>query len=317
MHERIYGVDLGGTTVKIGAFDDKGSLTKKWEIPTRSANGGTLILGDIAAAVKADAAANDASIAGIGMGVPGVITPDGDLRPCVNLNGWGGAVGKELAEQCGCPVKLLNDANAATLGELWRGGGMGAKSMVFITLGTGVGGGVVVDGKLLVGSHGVGGEIGHIKMHETGEDVCGCGGRGCLEKYASATALAVMAKRAVERTEKPSALRTIADITTKDVFDAAKRGDELAVELCGAYADELGRGMAAVACVCDPEAFVLGGGVTKAGDYLLDLVRKAYLKYAFSDTCQASIVLAQLGNDAGMYGGAHEIFAQLGRTDLL
>lgn len=317
MNERVYGVDLGGTTVKIGAFDGAGTLVRKWEIPTRSENGGALILEDIAASVKADAVENEAVIGGIGMGVPGVITPDGDLLPCVNLNGWGGAVGKELSQRCGCPVKMLNDANAATLGELWRGGGMGVKSMVFVTLGTGVGGGIVVDGKLLAGSHGVGGELGHMKIYETGEDVCGCGKRGCLEKYASATALATHAKRAMAQTDAPSALRNVVDVTAKDVFDAAKTGDTLAVELCEKYADALGRGLAIVACVCDPEAFVLGGGVTKAGDYLLNKVKEAYQRYAFATTAEADLVLAKLGNDAGMYGGAHEIFAELGRTDLL
>lgn len=317
MSERIYGVDLGGTTVKMGAFDNVGTLVRKWEIPTRTENGGALILEDIAAAVKADAAENAAQIGGIGIGVPGVVTPDGVLRPCVNLNGWGGAVGQELSQVCGCPVEVLNDANAATLGELWRGGGMGARSMVFITLGTGVGGGIVVDGKLLVGSHGVGGEIGHIKIYETGGDVCGCGKRGCLEKYASATALATQAARALAQNDTASVLRELAEPTAKDVLDAAKAGDALAEVLCKNYADALGRGMAGIACVCDPETFVLGGGVAKAGEYLLHLVQEAYQRYAFSDTVKARLVLAKLGNDAGIYGGAHEIFAQLGRSDLM
>lgn len=315
MMELIFGVDLGGTTVKLGAFDTQGTLLRKWEIPTRTENCGEHLLRDIADAVNAEAAARSAQVLGLGFGVPGTVR-DGDyVQTCVNLGGWGGLrAGTALGGLCGCEeTVVLNDANAAALGEQWRGGGAGTRNMVFVTLGTGVGGGVIVDGQLLVGAHGCGGEIGHIKLLPTGDDVCGCGKRGCLEKYASATALVAQAKRVLASDTDHSVLHDDKELTARAVFDAAKGGDALAEALCRDYADALGRGLAGVACVCDPEAFVLGGGVARAGEYLLSLTSEAFARYAYAETATVRFALAELGNDAGIYGCAHAILEKLAR----
>lgn len=315
MDKLIFGVDLGGTTVKLGAFDESGALLRKWEIPTRTENRGEHLLSDIARAINGEAEARGAQILGIGFGVPGTVRGGDFVQTCVNLGGWGGLhAGTALGELCGCKLTaVLNDANAAALGEQWRGGGDGAENMVFVTLGTGVGGGVIVNGQLLVGVHGCGGEIGHIKLTPTGEDVCGCGKSGCLEKYASATALVAQTKRRLENDPSPSVLRAGGELNARAVFDAAKNGDALAEALCRDYADALGRGLAGVACVCDPEVFVLGGGVARAGEYLLSLVREAYVRYAYAETVSTRFALAELGNDAGIYGCAREIMRKLNK----
>lgn len=315
MDELIFGVDLGGTTVKLGAFTAEGTLLRKWEIPTRTENQGEHLLSDIARAINAEAAARHARVLGIGFGVPGTVRGGDYVQTCVNLGGWGGLhAGTALGKLCACDLTaVLNDANAAALGEQWRGGGDGAENMVFVTLGTGVGGGVIVNGRLLVGVHGCGGEIGHIKLAPTGEDVCGCGKRGCLEKYASATALVAQTKRRLENDPSPSVLRGVDEITARAVFDAAKNSDALAEALCLDYADALGRGLASVACVCDPEVFVLGGGVARAGEYLLSLTSAAYARYAYAETVSTRFALAKLGNDAGIYGCAREIIMKLNK----
>lgn len=319
MERFVFGADLGGTTVKLGLCREDGTLLEKREIPTRTEHAGEGILPDIAAQVAAlcrDCLGDGRELAGIGLGVPGVVMADGFVQPCVNLGGWGGfdAAG-ELARMCSVPARALNDANAATLGELWLGGGAGAQNMVFVTLGTGVGGGVVVERRLLAGAHGSGGEIGHIKLYGGEGRLCGCGSHGCLERYASATAIAEMASQRLRQDGAPSALRGVEPVTAKDVMDCAKAGDALALDVVESFADDLGRGLAAIACVCDPEVFVLGGGVSKAGEFLLDQVRRAYLRYAFSTTRQARFGLAKLGNDAGILGCAYYALTHLPAGD--
>lgn len=310
MKPYAFGVDLGGTTVKLGLFSPEG-LTDQWEIPTRAEQHGAALLPDIAAALQAKLAEkgiDPADVEGVGMGVPGAVLGDRFVKPCVNLDGWGGFdVADALETLCGLPVKIVNDANAAALGEMSRGGGQGARNVVFVTLGTGVGGGVIVDGRLLAGVHGAGGEIGHIKVRPGGSRVCGCGKTGCLEQYASATGLVRSAKALLADPTVKTSLRGCADLTCKDVFDCAKTGDAAALRLVDEMADLLGRALAAVSCVCDPEVIVVGGGVARAGQMLLDRMAAAFRRYAFPAAEETRFALAALGNDAGIWGAVQMI----------
>ena len=310
MEQFVFGVDLGGTTVKLGLFTVTGELKDKWEIPTRTENGGEYILGDIAASVKAkleEIGIAASQVKGAGLGVPGAVLEDRYVKPCVNLNGWGGDVAGELSALCGWPVKAVNDANAAALGEMWLGGGSGYSNVVFVTLGTGVGGGIIVDGKLLSGVHGAAGELGHIKMNPHETEVCGCGKRGCLEQYASATGIVRKANELLTQTDEPSALRALERVTAKDVFDYAKAGDKLALNVVSFFGNTLGRALACISCVCDPPIFVLGGGVSAAGQIILDVVQEAFRANAFPASEETSFALASLGNDAGICGAARLI----------
>jgi glucokinase len=307
MKEYCFGVDLGGTTVKIGLFKTDGSLVKSFEIPTRKEDCGEKILPDIAAALNNSLTENHidkAQVSGIGIGVPGPVLDDGTVNGCVNL-GWGTKnVVFELYQLTGFKVAAGNDATVAALGEIWQGGGKGCENLVMITLGTGVGGGIIINGRPVNGSHGAGGEIGHIPVVMDETQVCSCGKKGCLEQVASATGIVKEAKKLLAGSDKPSALRNIDNLTAKDIFDEAKKGDEIAitaVELLGKY---LGIAMADVAGVVDPQVFVIGGGVSKAGQFLVDAIEKNYKKYAFYACRNADIRLAVLGNDAGMYGAA-------------
>ncbi len=310
MANYVFGVDIGGTTVKIGLFSAEGELLDKWEITTRTDDGGAYILGDIADSVKAkmdekNIAAED--VLGVGMGVPGPVREDGTVIKCVNL-GWGiFNAADELGKLLGMKVKVGNDANMAALGEMWQGGGKGHQNIVMITLGTGVGGGIILNGKMLAGVNGAGGEIGHMTMDLTETDVCNCGKRGCLEQYASATGIVRMANKALNDSDRPSKLREVQYISAKEIFDAAKTGDDLAMELVEALGKKLGLAMAQVAAVVDPEVFVIGGGVSRAGQLLIDVTDKYFKQFAFHACKNTGIALAALGNDAGMYGGARAV----------
>lgn len=300
-----FGVDIGGTTCKLGLFETTGALLDKWEIPTNTANEGASILDDVAASVEAkmkEKGIDKSDVAGVGVGVPGPVDNAGVVHKCVNL-GWGQFnVEEALSEKCGMKVKAGNDANVAALGEMWQGGGKGHSNVVMITLGTGVGGGIIIDGKIVAGSHGAGGEIGHIMMEENETDACGCGKKGCLEQYASATGIVRMTKKLLEADDRASSLRQFADVTAKDIFDEAKAGDVLALEAVDALGKMLGTAMANIACVADPEVFVIGGGVSRAGDILTDVIKKYFTERAFHACRSTEIALASLGNDAGMYG---------------
>lgn len=307
MEQYIFGVDLGGTTIKHGLFTAGGQLIDKWEIPTRTGEQGKDLLPDIARSVREAMERHGigpTQVLGVGLGVPGAVSEDRYVKPCVNLDGWGGDVAGKLSALCGCPVKAVNDANAAALGEMWQGSAKGHDSVVFVTLGTGVGGGIIVDGKLLSGVNGAGGEIGHIKVNPAEQESCGCGKRGCLEQYASATGIAREAARRLAAEDAPSQLRQSAAPTAKDVFDCAKAGDALALGVVDFFAENLGRAMACISCVCDPEVFVIGGGVSAAGQIILDTVAPVYRRNAFPASEGARFVLASLGNDAGIYGCA-------------
>lgn len=313
MKPYAFGVDLGGTTVKIGLFETGGKLLEKWEIPTRTQNHSENLLPDIAQSLMnklAERLIQVSDVEGVGMGVPGAVLGDSYVKPCVNLDHWGGFdVSARLSGLCGLPVKVLNDANAAALGEMGHGGGRGSKNMVFVTLGTGVGGGVIVDGKLLTGAHGAGGEIGHIKVNAHETAVCGCGKRGCLEQYASATGLLRSARELLDSSREESALRRFEPLSCKDIFDCAKNGDAVALRLVDGMTQILGMALAALSCVCDPEIIVIGGGVARAGKILLDSVQKHFKDYVFPAAEETAFALAELGSDAGMYGGVQMILS--------
>ena len=299
-----FGIDVGGTTIKMAFLDETGTMKDKWEIPTRTEDGGKNVLPDIAASVREylerENYTND-QIIGIGIGVPGPVSDAGIVNKCINL-GWGIIdLHGELSVLTGLPVKGGNDANVAALGECWKGGGQGAKDMVMATLGTGVGGGVVVGGKVIPGFHGAGGEIGHITMNHREKEPCGCGKFGCAEQYCSATGVVRMTRRYLATHKAESMLRAM-NFECKDVFAAAKAGDKPAQKALEQVYEIMGRFLAAIACVSNPEVIVLGGGVSKAGQPLIDGVTKYFHKYAFHACRSTRITLATLGNDAGAYG---------------
>ena len=310
MAKYVFGVDIGGTTVKIGLFSTEGELLDKWEITTRTDDGGAYILSDIAASIDNKLTEKEITkedVKGVGMGVPGPVKEDGTVIKCVNL-GWGiFNAANELSELIGLPVKVGNDANMAALGEYWQGGGKEYDNVVMVTLGTGVGGGIILNGKMLAGVNGAGGEIGHMTIDLNEQDACNCGKKGCLEQYASATGIVRLANRALQATDKPSRLREVKYISAKEIFDAAKNGDDLALDLIEEHGRRLGYALANVACVVDPEVFVIGGGVSKAGDILITTTKKYFQEYAFHACRNTEFKLATLGNDAGMYGGAASV----------
>ena len=306
MKKYCFGADIGGTTVKLGLFDTEGNILDKWEIKTHTENEGSAILPDTAAAILAkmeERKLNPEEVAGIGVGVPGPVSIDGIVPHTANL-GWGyKEVTKELSERTGLPCKAGNDANVAALGETWMGGAKGHKDVLLLTLGTGVGGGIIVDGKILTGAHGAGGEIGHIHVEDQIEEHCGCGNQGCLEQFASATGIARLARAALAESEEPSILRE-GEVTAKAVFDALKEGDELAKRVVERFGRYLGTAISVMAGILDPEVIVIGGGVSKAGWILLDYIRRYYKPYAYKSSKETEFALAQLGNDAGIYGCA-------------
>lgn len=300
-----FGVDIGGTTCKIGFFETTGKMIDKWEIKTNTQNQGASILDDVAASVEGkmkEEGIDKEEVMGIGVGIPGPVLADGSVSICANL-GWKNVqVAKELEKRTGLMVRVGNDANVAALGEMWQGGGKGYHNVVMVTLGTGVGGGIIIDGKIVTGTSGAGGEIGHMHVNDEETDLCGCGRRGCLEQYASATGVVRVTKKVLANDSRESSLRTIENLTAKDIFDEAKKGDELAVEAVDELGRVLGTALAAVASVIDPQVFVIGGGVSKAGAILTDAVEKYYQDRAFVSCKAAKFALASLGNDAGMYG---------------
>lgn len=307
MGKYVFGVDIGGTSIKCGLFTETGILEEKWELPTRRENRSANITSDIAKSLQKKCEQHNLKkedVTGVGVGVPGPVRGDGVVIQCVNL-GWEiYPIEKEIAELTGFPVKAANDANVAALGEMWKGGGKGYQSIVFVTLGTGVGGGVVIDGNVIHGSCGAAGEIGHLIVEPEETAVCACGGRGHLEQYASATGIVWMAKRLLAKTEEPSALRNMESFFAKQVFDEAKNGDLVAKQLVEKMCRYLGHALANVATVVDPEAFVIGGGVSKAGSMLTDMISKYYNSNQIKALKNKKFHIAELGNDAGIYGSA-------------
>ncbi|WP_035769347.1 ROK family glucokinase [Butyrivibrio sp. NC2002] len=302
----VFGVDIGGTTVKIGLLDLDGHKIEVWEIPTRTENGGEKILPDIAESIRfkmEERGIKDSQVVGVGAGAPGPFSDDGTILKAVNL-GWSEFnLKNELHDLVKIPVKCGNDANVAALGECWKGGGQGYKDILMVTLGTGVGGGIIHEGKIFNGANGAGGEIGHIHIEDNETVECNCGNKGCLEQYASATGAVLLMKRILEKSDEESVLRGT-QFECKDIFDAAANGDKLAIEATKQYGDYLGKGLAMIASTINPEIIVFGGGVSKAGDVLFDLIRPSFEKYVFHGAKRTKFALAKLGNDAGIYGAA-------------
>ena len=313
MKEYAFGIDLGGTTAKIGLFTTSGALLEKWEVATDTSHAGEHILENLAAAVLGkmkEQSIQPEQVEGVGIGVPGPVL-DSSIVPivCANLGGWGERnVSAQLSGLLnGLKVLVGNDANVAALGEIWMGAAKGAKNAVMVTLGTGVGGGVVVNGKVIDGVHGAGGEIGHITVNRHETAVCGCGKRGCLEQYSSATGVVRCMKKLLdENPDTPCVLRGT-EFAAKDVFDAARNGDALAAREVDEMSDTLGMALANIAATVDPEAFLVGGGVARAGDVLFAPLNKHFQEYAFKSCRETPIKQASLGNDAGIYGAVRLI----------
>ena len=308
MGKYCFGIDVGGTSIKCGFFTAEGELLEKWEIPTRTENQGENILPDIAKSIEKkmeEKAISKEQVTGVGIGVPGPVNKNGEIPTAVNLN-WGYKhISKEMEELTGLPSKAGNDANVAALGEAWKGGAAGCANVILATLGTGVGGGIIVDGKIVAGAHGAGGEIGHANVKHDETDSCNCGNKGCLEQMASATGIVRLAKKALAASDQESALRAAGDkLSAKKVFDAYKAGDALAAEIVEEFGDYLGGALATFATVVDQDVILIGGGVSRAGQPLVDAVEKYYKKYAFTPCKETPIRLAELGNDAGIYGSA-------------
>lgn len=310
MQKKCFGIDIGGTTVKLGLFTVDGELLDKWEIITRKEENGSYILQDINDSLNnkmVEKSITKDEIEGIGIGVPGPVTENGTVLKCVNL-GWDVFnVEEEVTRLTGFKTKAGNDANVAALGEVWKGGGRGYKNIIMVTLGTGVGGGVIIDSNILCGSKGAAGEIGHITVNYEEEDACNCGKHGCLEQYASATGIVKEAKRLLEKTDKATKLRSFEKLSAKIIFDVAKEKDEIAIELVEQLGRNLGIVLSHVAAVVDPEAFVIGGGVSKAGHVVTDIIKKYYEKNVMFALKNKEFKLAELGNDAGIYGAARMV----------
>lgn len=302
-----FGIDIGGTTVKIGLFSIAGEIIDKWEIKTHTENQGERILPDISESILnklEEKKILKSDVNGIGIGVPAPVKADGIVKNTVNLGWRYKEVKREMEELSGLRTEVGNDANVAALGEMWLGAGKGRENMIMVTLGTGVGGGIIVDGKPLVGEHGAGGEIGHLCMNYEETETCGCGNTGCLEQYASATGIVKLAEKRLKQDDTSSILREKESVDAKAVFDVLKAGDTVATEIVEKFGRYLGYGLANLAVVTDPSVIVIGGGVSNAGDILLDYVRKYFREKAFFANKNTEFILATLGNDAGICGAA-------------
>lgn len=306
-----FGVDIGGTTIKIGLFSVEGDLIEKWEIPTNKEDNGKYILTEIADFINRTIETkgiDKSDVIGVGLGVPGPVNKNGFVSVCVNL-GWNSLnVEKEFHEISGLPVQVGNDANVAALGEMWQGAGKGYQDVLMVTLGTGVGGGCVLNGKIVSGIHGAGGEIGHMPVKDDEPIACNCGNHGCLEQYVSATGIVTQAKKVLDQDARSSSLRNYECLEAKHVYDEAKNGDVVANEIVDSTCKILSKALAQICSVIDPEIIVIGGGVSKAGDILTSRITQSFKKYVFNACAQTPIVLAKLENYAGMYGCVKSLF---------
>lgn len=313
MENYIFGIDIGGTTIKCGLFTKSGELLEKWELPTRREENGSRILPDAAASILSKIEEKDIrkeDVTGIGMGIPGPVKSDGTVLKCANL-GWGIInASEEMNRLTNLPVKAANDANVAALGEMWKGGGQGYEDVVMVTLGTGVGGGVIIGGQVIAGSNGAGGEIGHIIVNPQETEICGCGGHGHLEQYASATGIVRMAKLRLQQENTKTLLRNGGELTAKKIFDCAKEQDAFACELVDMLGSYLATALTHVAAAVDPQVFVIGGGVSRAGTILLDAISRHYNDNIIFALKNKEFRLATLGNDAGIFGSARLLITE-------
>ncbi|MDF7626467.1 ROK family glucokinase [Leuconostocaceae bacterium ESL0723] len=311
--DKLIGVDLGGTTIKFAILTEEGEVQQKWSIQTNVLDGGAHIVPDIVQSINHHLDIYQLSpdrIIGIGMGTPGTVNREtGTVRGAYNLN-WADEqpVRQQIEDGTNFSVNIDNDANVAALGEAWKGAGNNDNEVSFMTLGTGVGGGLVANGKLIHGKAGAGGEVGHIVVEPNGY-LCTCGNRGCLEQYASATGVVHLAQDFAEQYVGDSQLKKMIDdgeeVTSKIVFDLAKEGDFLANETVDKVAYYLGFAAAAISNILNPSAIVIGGGVAAAGEFLRERIERNWSPFAFPTVRNSTVVkLAELGNDAGVIGAA-------------
>jgi glucokinase len=307
MKNHLIGVDIGGTSIKIGIFDFEGRLINKWDIPTNKLNHGEDILHDIYNSILERTSFDD--VFGIGFGVPGPVSNEIALN-CVNL-GWNN---KHLVEDFrkilsdeNMIIRLANDANCACAGEVFQGSAKGFQNVAMFTLGTGVGGGILQNGTIVEGVNGLGGEPGHIVVDFLHKFPCNCGKKGCLETVSSATGIVNLAKEKLTKTKRQSALRNFANFSAKRVFDLAKQGDQLSIDVIDEAANYLAYAMSMIALTTNPELFVIGGGVSNAGEYLLNKIKDHFYSYVNPFIRDQKIVIASLGNDAGIYGAAYMV----------
>ena len=308
MRPYAFGVDIGGTAIKLGLFETTGELLEKWSIHTRTQDGGKHVLPDVTAALRKKLTERDipwSLVEGVGMGVPGPVLEDGTVMRCINL-GWDVFNIPEKIRSIEPRIhrfRVTNDVNAAALGEQWKGGARGHRNAFMVTLGTGIGGGLVINERIINGAGGGAGEIGHFRVNPHETELCKCGGRGCLEQYCSARGLRRSAQKALrEHPEIHTVLKDDRHLTAKNVCDAARDGDELALRLLDQLGDMLGWALTAAAGTVDPEVFVIGGGLSGAKQTVLDPIVKGYRKHAFHAIQDVGFTTAQLGNDAGIYG---------------
>ncbi len=312
MEKVCFGIDIGGTAVKVGLFDIDGNLISKWDFETVRTGNGKDILKDAANFILSkmdEMQLTKEQVLGVGVGIPGPVKDNGEVLELANLGLGHFNIEEEMINLTGLRVRAGNDANVAALGECWVGGGKGYQNMVLVTLGTGVGGGIVLHGSLLAGSNGAAGEIGHIFVNEKETKHCGCGKIGCLEQYASATGIVRLAKQILTDRNDSSTMRTYPELSAKTVFDCAKAGDPLALEAVEKACYYLGVALAHISQILDPEVFVIGGGVSKAGEIITETVKKYYNQYVMDALKNKEFKLATLGNDAGIYGAAKLIIA--------
>ena len=310
MENYCIGVDLGGTSTKLGIINTNGKLIKKWQAPTNTREAGRFILQDIIDLIKTCLSYVDIDVTqllGVGVGVPGIVLEGGFVKAAVNLGWKDKKVKGELAQALKLPVTVMNDANAAALGEMWQGSGKGYRNLVMITLGTGIGAGIIIDGKRISGSFGGAGELGHMPIVTDETQRCNCGRTGCLEQAASATGIVKEALRLLRTSEIESSLRNIPEINARTVCEAAKKGDLLSREVLKRAVKYLGLAMAVTSSVLDPELYIIGGGVSAAGQFLLDMVKRYYEEQVLYLSKATEVRLASLGNEAGIYGAAKSV----------
>ncbi len=307
--KKLIGIDLGGTTVKIGFLTVEGEIINHWQIPTDTSDAGKNILSDIVKSINekiVEYGYEKEDFLGAGIGVPGPVTHSGVLLKAVNL-GWQEEVNieYEFSKMIDMPVRADNDANVATIGEMWQGSGEGARDMIFVTLGTGVGGGVITNGEIVKGANGGGGEIGHIAVDFEHGEKCNCGKTGCLETLASATGIVRETNKALKNYTGTTILSSYDNLNAKNIFDAAKNDDEFALEMVENLGRSLGFVLANIASTTNPETIVIGGGVSKAGTILTDVIKKHFVKYVFDSNKNVEFKIAKLENDAGIIGAAY------------
>ncbi|PYZ98620.1 glucokinase [Alteribacter lacisalsi] len=311
-HTWLAGVDVGGTTIKLAILTEEGTFIEKWEIPTNTADSGHHIPSEIAAALRLKLNALDTdfhALKGIGVGAPGFIEAEtGFVYQAVNIGWQNYPLSERLEKETGVPVFANNDANLAAAGEMWKGAGEGAPNMLAVTLGTGVGGGIIAEGRILQGAYGMAGEIGHITSVPEGGAPCNCGKTGCLETISSATGIVRLAMEKVHRGESAGlkeAFDRAGSLSSKDVFEVAAVGDQGAEAVVEEAMFHLGLAIGNLANSLNPNVIVIGGGVSRAGDRLLRALRPHFDRYALPKiSAETTFEIARLGNDAGVLGAA-------------